>query len=547
MLANNRTQRYGQGFSLIELLVVLVIMAILAAIIVPSLIASQPERNMSAASERFASDLRYCRAKAEATGQNIYLGFIYSPWEGQIDAGLDRATGDPIDQQTVSQISGANYFRNPANPGIGRTCTEYYIVQERPRTMRVSAVLDGNGRPTGVEHKECEPAFNPSNVIVGKNAPVSYIDWLNWYDSWDNGATYANGQPMPYPEEPRFPYRRTQSSVILDPKLGPLNRYTVPLVAYPQYIINGQADYLSNFSNADASSLASPVGGDWSAGDPEDQQFKVFCTADETAILGWDDGALEPGTGLRYFSDASDYDMLDDTVIDYVLLKRIKLPDHVYFINPWRSQWVVGWEDQGPNSRKYVTKTVAFMQHLFQFTAKGKVSLCDWSYAPLELNDGNRDYRSSLYHGSIVTVDNMPTIRPIWLILDECLDFAQPENYTYPGGVYAGQASSEISVLRNAKKANLSANGRMYSLWPANGKFYVDEYVPNDAARRTFIDQYSPQDKDSLFLDMTRYISGNGALDSDTPSGSEMSAGAEELGWAQDFLCAPGTADHIQR
>ena len=44
-----------RGFSLVELLVVMLIFAILMSIAVPSLIASQPERNLAAAGDGFAN------------------------------------------------------------------------------------------------------------------------------------------------------------------------------------------------------------------------------------------------------------------------------------------------------------------------------------------------------------------------------------------------------------------------------------------------------------------------------------------------------------
>jgi len=49
----------ASGFSLIELLVVITILSILMAIVIPSLISSQPTRNLAAASERFGLDVKY--------------------------------------------------------------------------------------------------------------------------------------------------------------------------------------------------------------------------------------------------------------------------------------------------------------------------------------------------------------------------------------------------------------------------------------------------------------------------------------------------------
>ena len=80
----------AKGFSLIELLVVLLIFAILIAIAVPSLIASQPERNLAAAAERFANDMNYARSKAEATGNTVFVGFQFGMDEDNIEGRVDE-------------------------------------------------------------------------------------------------------------------------------------------------------------------------------------------------------------------------------------------------------------------------------------------------------------------------------------------------------------------------------------------------------------------------------------------------------------------------
>jgi prepilin-type N-terminal cleavage/methylation domain-containing protein len=527
MFTHSRSKRCGQGFSMIELLVVLVIMAILAAIVIPNLISSQPQRNLSAAAERFSSDIRYCRAKAEATGHNIYLGFLYTPFAGQIDAGLD-ANGDAVDPTAGLGSTNNTSFDNPANPGVQRTCTEYYVVEERPRTLRV----DGSGR------NESEPEYNPTTGF-GRNitVPMRYIDWVNWYYAWSSNSTYANGQVMPYPVEPQFPYRRSEtlaSGVFPDPTLGPFNDLAAPLAAYPQFIRGAAGNYVTNFSGADGTSLSSPVAGSWGAADRDDQQFKIFCVADQAEILSYDDNAVAATSGKRFFDGSRDHPYLNQVVKDYILLKRVKLPAHTTFLNPWRSEWVVGWD--GPvNNRKYVVKSAAFLQHLWSFKPGGNVTLADWSYEPEPFPPGAVSGFNQLVHGRVKEIDNMPTVRPIWLVLNECLDFGQPELYTWGGRNF----SSEMSVLRNAKKANLTASARMFMLWPLNGKFFVDEYTPNDSSRM--------RGKDDVLLDMSYYASGAGALSSTSINGGELSAGAEEYGWAQNFLCSPATVDHIQR
>src|SRR5688572_27114936 len=66
-----------RGFSLIELLVVVTILAILMAIVIPSLISSQPQRNLAAASERFGLDVKFAMQTAQSTGNDVIIGFDF--------------------------------------------------------------------------------------------------------------------------------------------------------------------------------------------------------------------------------------------------------------------------------------------------------------------------------------------------------------------------------------------------------------------------------------------------------------------------------------
>ena len=89
-------ERVTRGFSLIELLVVLLIFAILIGIAVPTLTANLPERHLAAAGDMFANDINYARAKAQSTGNPVYLAFVTQPDARQVDAGRD-ASGNALD------------------------------------------------------------------------------------------------------------------------------------------------------------------------------------------------------------------------------------------------------------------------------------------------------------------------------------------------------------------------------------------------------------------------------------------------------------------
>ena len=475
-----------RGFSLVEILVVLLIFAIMVAITVPSLVSTQPERNLAAAGDMFANDINYARAKAEATGNSVYLGFITSPDLSQIEANKDINAND-VDPGSVNPMVAGTY-RNPANPGIGRTAKEYFIVEERPRYKEIT---DGSGQVIGTE-------------------PYTYLDWLDDYDAWNNGNA-------PYPVEPLFPEDAGETARLLggypDRSLGGFNAYAAPLAMYPQRMIDENGDLISRFANE-------PTGTDgWASGDASSRennaQMKMFCVADEQQILAYDPTSSTP----REYDPLSDHPRLQDQVVDYVLLKRVSLPEHVWFINPWRSQWLVGYEDLPSGSgtvRDFDVRDLQFLQYLYAFDADGTVALASWGYdpEPFPATSTGGAY-TGLVYGDVVEKNRTPGIYMMWMALEECLNFSANDYYMNIGGTNLGARTSLVSN----KKSNGSAAGRQFSLWSLNGKYYVDEYTPNDISKRLVDDAY---------LDYN-YSSGGEETD-------QMPLVARENGYNQNFL-----------
>jgi prepilin-type N-terminal cleavage/methylation domain-containing protein len=475
------------GFSLVELLVVMLIFAILMSIAVPSLIASQPERNLAAAGDMFANDFNYCRAKAEATGNNVYLAFEFEPDVNQVEGYWDNTTSSPGEPRDEPSVTGNTYI-NPANPGISRVAKAYYIVEERPRFF-------DNGTPND----------------DSDDSPYTYLDWLNDYDRWQ-----VTG--IKYPVEPMFPYDLEETylyGVNPDPTLQEFNAIAAPLSAYPQEMRESgpNATYEERHRILPAE-LSGSAG--WRDGELDDQQFKLFCIADQGEILSYDqnpDGAgytignevprtydpVPGGTSGAFPGSLGDHPRLRDQVVDYILLKRVELPEHCYFLNPWKSTWIVGWEDANSDDTPdyYEYQEMQFLQYLWKFKPEGEVGLAEWGYDPEPFPAGSY---GNLCHGDVFERSGIPVARMMWMVLEECLDFG------------ANTAIARADIISN-KKSNLSSSGRMFCFWPLNGKYYVSDYTPNDGSRAL-----SP---DSPMLNL---------------NSEEYQLAAREMGYAQNFL-----------
>ena len=489
--------RRAAGFSLIELLVVLLVIALLLAIVVPGLIASIPERNLAAAGDKFANDVNYARAKAEASGNNVFLAFVTEPDVRQVQYATDW-TNTPPDVVTANTPGDGQSFNVPPNSGVSRVARRYYIVEERPRSR-----ADGS--------------------------PYTYLDWLNDYDEWVGG----NGN---YPVEPMFPFDALKTAslgVLPDPGLGPFNRVAAPIAFNPLDL----SQVSSGGSYEDVHIAFRPLnGGDWLTGNALDQARKNFCIADEQEILAYDQNTDGAGAGgeLRSYDPVpggqdplnpfpgshGDHPRLLDQVTDYVLLKLVELPDHVFFMNPWKDEWCIGWEDIG-NDRLYEVRNMQFLQYLWQFGSDGEVSLAKWTFDPETFPDGST---AGIVHGTVDVVDDIPLVRPMWMVIDECVDFGSNVN------TYAGFGFGATANLVDNRKSNQQASGRMFTLWTLNGKYYVDDYTPNDGAKAISYDD--PR----LNLDIRVNAGGDVAL-TDLRAEMEYSAlVAREYGYNQNFL-----------
>lgn len=72
------TRRSAQGFTLVELMIVMVIVAIVAAIAIPRYSQASARQQLSSAADRVAADLELARTRARAASQTVTVAFSTS-------------------------------------------------------------------------------------------------------------------------------------------------------------------------------------------------------------------------------------------------------------------------------------------------------------------------------------------------------------------------------------------------------------------------------------------------------------------------------------
>lgn len=114
-----------RGFSLIELVVVMVLMATLAGLGAAALNAGLPGQRLRGAARELAAELRFTRAQAIATGreQVFELDVRERRWtsagqrEGRIDATLELIATSAREEQPELEVAAVRFFPDGAATG----------------------------------------------------------------------------------------------------------------------------------------------------------------------------------------------------------------------------------------------------------------------------------------------------------------------------------------------------------------------------------------------------------------------------------------------
>lgn len=556
------------GYTLIELLTVLIIVGLLVSIGLPALMGNKAQQNVVQGTNRFLAEMNYARSQAQSSGSNVYVVFAQQSDGTQYELPYIDNNGDGVSDVTMATSvggsqNGVNLCAPPVNPGVSRVADKFYIIEERPRIFQVPSledlqmalVQDSLAVKKLYTPLQCRPDLYNRYLSTGltpNEACLKILDYLGKRSSRNytyndlyndvmlaseqgftgNGFT-AQGYRVPaepiYPKAPMFISGDTYTS-------GSAfnNNQSSPLIWYPTNLgdVSGGTLTYSSYNNArnkprNYQNLTSYTS-------EENQDQKMFCVMDYYSLAGMKGPykltngtildpttfaparpvsvtppSINPPTGwpssmLDNFSDRywpynqqEDHPRLSDTVLDYILVKEVKLPEHAYFFNPWRCRMIISRRSAGPSSgpSSFTYEDFQFLQFATVWRPDGTGSIRQWTFQPQSFPMGSDAVSKGLayrgqVHGQWVDRAITPGLRNLnyFIVNDQAVAVGPSDNQTATfEGKYNNTFDLVARVDLNSRASEMDANARQIVLWAVNGKSSVYEYTPNDVGQKFVI------------------------------------------------------------
>lgn len=130
----------GEGFTLLELLVVVVIITVMSALVAPRMFGSMAHMNLKTSAKRVAAALRYARSRAVA--EQVTYAAAFDLEKNTLKVSAAAAAGDEAAGGEEGQGPSPQVYSLPA--GIALSTSEAFAEQRGDEALQIEFYADGN-------------------------------------------------------------------------------------------------------------------------------------------------------------------------------------------------------------------------------------------------------------------------------------------------------------------------------------------------------------------------------------------------------------------
>lgn len=165
-----------RGFSLIELMVTIAIVAILAALAAPSFIATLRSNTVATSVNSFLADARYARSEALKRGTSVIMCASASP-ESTSPTCITSGSGVDVDGDGLGDGWAGGWIVFEDRDGSGnRNGSDEPVLRAQASTPRIESIMDNNGTPVRLRFTSTGRLRNLSSAAQLTFGGVNYTN-----------------------------------------------------------------------------------------------------------------------------------------------------------------------------------------------------------------------------------------------------------------------------------------------------------------------------------------------------------------------------------